>query len=92
VSGAYSITLVSAFVPLAMGLYWIKANSLGALFAVTLGAGGWQFTELYITDPFIPPTLVGLGLSIIGMLLGVFLAEYIHGLRHHRASHRNISA
>lgn len=87
VGGAYSITLVSAFIPLTLGLYWSKANSLGALLAVFAGALGWQITEHYVTDPFIPPTLVGLGLSLVGMLVGVFLAEYIRGLNHHRASH-----
>lgn len=87
VGGAYSITLVSAFIPLTLGLYWKKANSLGALLAVTFGALGWQITEHYAIDPTIPPTLVGLGLSLFGMLLGVFLAEKIRRFNHHRAEH-----
>lgn len=80
VSGAYSITLVSAFVPLVMGLYTIKANSLGALLAIILGASGWQFTELYIVDPFIPATLVGLSLSFIGMIAGIVTEKHLHEL------------
>ncbi|MDO8604088.1 MAG: sodium:solute symporter family protein [bacterium] len=83
VSGAYSITLVSAFIPLVFGLYTHKANSLGALFAIILGAGGWQFTELYVTDPMVPATLVGLGLSFSGMLLGILLEKHIHKVTHH---------
>lgn len=85
IGGAYSITLVSAFVPLALGLYWKRANSLGALLAVFSGALGWQIAKHYTIDPFIPPTIVGLSLSMVGMIVGVLLAEYIHGLSHHRA-------
>lgn len=83
VSGAYSITLVSAFVPLVFGLYWHKANSLGALFAIIFGAIGWQFTEIYVVDPLIPATLVGLGLSFAGMIIGIFAEEHIHKLTRH---------
>lgn len=80
VSGAYSITLVSAFVPLLVGLYSKKANSLGALFAIIFGALGWQFTELYVSDPFVPSILVGLGLSFLGMLIGILGESQIHKL------------
>jgi len=80
VSGAYSITLVSAFVPLVMGLYTDKANSLGALLAVVFGAAGWQFTELYVVDSIVPATLVGLGLSFTGMAIGIFGERQIHKL------------
>lgn len=83
VSGAYSITLVSAFVPLAMGLYTTKANSLGALLAVFLGVIGWQFTEHYVVDPTIPATLVGLGLSLAGMAIGIFSGDKIHKITRH---------
>jgi len=83
VSGAYSITLVSAFIPLVFGLYWHRANNMGALFAIIFGASGWQFTELYVTDPFIPAILVGFGLSFIGMIIGIFAEEHIHKIGHH---------
>ena len=82
VSGAYSITLVSAFVPLVFGLYWHKANSLGALFAIIFGAIGWQFTELYVIDPIIPATIVGLGLSLLGMMTGILTGKHIHKITH----------
>lgn len=77
VSGAYSITLVSAFVPLVVGLYTKKANNLGAILAIALGAGGWQFTALYANDPVIPATLVGLGLSFTGMIIGIFAEKHL---------------
>jgi len=87
VSGAYSISLVSAFVPLVMGLYWKKANSLGALLAVSMGAIGWQYTENFVSDPFIPATIVGLGLSFIGMIAGVLIADQIHRMNHRGKPH-----
>lgn len=80
VSGAYSITLVSAFVPLVVGLYTNKANSLGALLAIIFGATGWQFTELYVIDPVVPSIMVGLGLSFIGMAIGILGEAQIHRL------------
>ena len=83
VSGAYSITLVSAFIPLVFGLYWHRANNMGALFAIIFGATGCQFTELYFTDPFIPAIIVGFGLSSLGMIIGTFAEGYIHKIGHH---------
>lgn len=82
VGGAYSITLVSAFIPLTMGLYTTRANSLGALFAVVLGALGWQFTVHYVPDPVVPATLMGLSLSFLGMLSGILIGENLHRLKH----------
>ncbi|MFZ2831943.1 MAG: sodium:solute symporter family protein [Minisyncoccia bacterium] len=84
VSGAYSITLVSAFVPLVMGLYSKRANSLGALLAIIFGALGWQFTELYVVDSVIPSTLVGLSLSFIGMFVGILGEAHLHKIIGHR--------
>ena len=37
VSGAYQVTLVGAFVPLVMGLYWKRATTQGAIFSVAAG-------------------------------------------------------
>ena len=39
VSGAYQVTLVGAFVPLVMGLYWKRATTQGAIFSVARGRG-----------------------------------------------------
>ena len=40
VSGAYQVTLVGAFVPLVMGLYWKRATTQGAIFSVVAGHRG----------------------------------------------------
>lgn len=77
VSGAYSISLVVAFIPLVFGLYTKKANSLGALFAIILGGSSWQICEHYYADATVPPILVGLGMSLFGMLLGMFIARFV---------------
>ena len=77
VSGAYSITLVTAFVPLVMGLYTRKANSLGALLAIIFGGFSWILVGNYVSDPLIPPALIGLALSFTGMLIGIFAENYI---------------
>ncbi|MEY3427291.1 MAG: Sodium/pantothenate symporter, partial [Pseudomonadota bacterium] len=48
VSGAYQVTLVGAFVPLLFGLYWSKATTQGAIFAIVLGLLAWL---LFLVTP-----------------------------------------
>ncbi len=73
VENAYKITLVGAFVPLAFGLYWKRANTQGALIAIVLGLGSWLFMEIAQPATYWPPQLVGLLCSLVGMLLGSLL-------------------
>ena len=70
VENAYKVTLVAAFVPLAFGVYWSKANSLGALLAVLGGLIVWIGCEILAPEAILPPQLAGLLASIAGMLLG----------------------
>jgi len=70
VESAYKITLVAAFVPLAFGVYWSKANSLGGLLAVVCGLIVWISCEVLAPYSILPPQLAGLLASIAGMLLG----------------------
>ena len=70
VESAYKITLVAAFVPLAFGIYWSKANSLGGLLAVLGGLSVWIGCETLAPNAILPPQLAGLFASIVGMLLG----------------------
>jgi Na+/proline symporter len=70
VESAYKVTLVAAFVPLAFGVYWSKANTLGGLLAVLFGLITWITFELIWPDGTMPPQLAGLCASIIGMLIG----------------------
>ncbi len=70
VEGAYKITLVAAFVPLAFGVYWKRATPLGGLLSVTFGAAVWILCELFMPDALIPPQLAGLLASLTGMIGG----------------------
>jgi Na+/proline symporter len=70
VENAYKVTLVAAFVPLAFGVYWSKANSLGGLLAVVGGLTVWISCEVLSPNAIVPPQLAGLFASIVGMLLG----------------------
>jgi Na+/proline symporter len=70
VESAYKVTLVAAFVPLAFGVYWSKANTLGGLLAVLFGLITWITCELLWPNATLPPQLAGLCASIIGMLIG----------------------
>lgn len=70
VENAYRITLAGAFVPLAAGLFWKRANSFGALWAVVLGLGTWLVLEVLGIDEPVEPQLIGLIASAIGMVFG----------------------
>jgi Na+/proline symporter len=73
VESAYKITLVSAFVPLAFGVYWSRANALGGLLAVVCGLTVWIGCEIFAPLAILPPQLAGLIASITGMLIGGIL-------------------
>jgi Na+/proline symporter len=70
VENAYKVTLVAAFVPLAFGLYWHRATSLGATLAIMLGLATWINLEIMNPNGLVPPQLAGLGMSLAGMIFG----------------------
>jgi solute:Na+ symporter, SSS family len=70
VSGAYQVTLVGAFVPLAFGLYWPRATTQGALFAIVLGLLTWLLFMLTPAGEQFPAQLAGVLASLSGMLIG----------------------
>src|SRR6266404_1623907 len=45
VQNAYTVTLVSAFVPLAAGIFWKRANNPGALLSAALGLAAWFIAD-----------------------------------------------
>jgi Na+/proline symporter len=71
VVSTYKITLVAAFFPLFAGLYWKRATTQGALWAIVAGLTSWLVLELVSqpTDVW-PPQLVGFTMAGIGMLAG----------------------
>jgi solute:Na+ symporter, SSS family len=76
VSGAYSITLVAGFIPLAVGLYSAKANSFGALVSIIAGISMWQYWDHFVTSD-IPGTFIGFTASAAGMLIGTIVGRFI---------------
>ncbi len=84
VENAYKITLVGAFVPLAFGLYWKRANTQGALVSIALGLGSWLLMEWLSPDGIWPPQLIGLLMSVAGMLAGSLSPNLMRS--HHHAS------
>lgn len=76
VSGAYSITLVAGFIPLAAGLYSSRANSFGALVSIVAGMSVWQYWEHFVVSD-IPGTFMGFLASAIGMIVGTLIGRFI---------------
>ena len=85
VSGAYQVPLVGAFVPLTFGLYWKRATTQGAIFALVLGLLTWGlFLATPAGDEF-PAQLAGVLASLTGMLVGSLGPQAIrnaHGSHH----------
>jgi len=73
VQNAYKVTLVSCVAPLVAGIYWKRASATGAGLSVFLGLCSWLIAEAVAADATLPPQLVGLGFSILGMVLGSFI-------------------
>jgi len=108
VENAYKITLAGAFVPLVGGILWKRATTQGALAAIFGGLLSWIMVEVLIasggdTDIYayalvgeegIPPQLIGLAVSALGMIAGSLLPQWVghkmpgrplHELTHHAA-------
>jgi Na+/proline symporter len=70
VSGAYQVTLVGAFVPLVFGLYWARATTQGAIFAIVLGLLTWGIFLATPAGQEFPAQLAGVLASWVGMVGG----------------------
>lgn len=89
VSGAYQVTLVGAFVPLAAGLYWKRATTQGAIFSIVLGLLSWALFLATGASQTVPAQLAGFVMAVVGMLIGSLgpqaLIKNRHG-SHHRVA------
>lgn len=85
VENAYKVTLVLAFVPLVAGLYWPRATTRGAYFAILLGLATWIPLEIWLPEGegFMPPQFAGFLMAILGMLVGSLASPPEHH-KHHR--------
>ena len=96
VESAYKITLAGAFIPLLFGAFWKRATTQGALCATFGGLISWILIEVLVgEESLVPPQLIGLGVSAVGMVAGSLLpqrvglprhAEPAHAHLHHRAA------
>ena len=91
VSSAYQVTLVGAFVPLVMGLYWKRATTQGAVLSLGLGIGVWLLffpqVNKELAEAF-PGQLAGLIAAFVGMVGGSLAPQWMknrHEHEHHVA-------
>jgi SSS family transporter len=72
VSSAYQVTLVGAFVPLVLGLYWKRASTQGAILSLAAGIGTWIvfFPQVSSLGAHFPAQLAGLIAAFAGMIVG----------------------
>ncbi|HZX28476.1 MAG TPA: sodium:solute symporter family protein, partial [Telluria sp.] len=88
VSSAYQVTLVGAFVPLFMGLFWKRATTQGAILSLVLGIGTWilYFPQLTTWGEKFPGQLAGFIAAFIGMFVGSLLPQVLKN-RHEHTHH-----
>jgi Na+/proline symporter len=75
VENAYKVTLVLAFTPLVAGLYWKRATTQGAYWAMGLGVAAWLPMEFIAPEAALPPQFAGFLMSIVGMVAGSLLSK-----------------
>lgn len=89
VSAAYQVTLVGAFVPLLMGLYWKRATTQGAVASIGAGIATWAlfFPQINagLSEAF-PGQLAGLIAAFLGMVVGSLAPQVLRN-RHEAAKH-----
>lgn len=85
VENAYKVTLAGAFVPLVSGAFWKRATTQGALAATIGGLLSWIMIEILIGEASpVPPQLIGLAVSAVGMVAGSLLPQWV-GHKHPQA-------
>src|ERR1051325_10657933 len=82
IQNAYSFTLVAAFVPLAAGIFWKRANNAGAIVSALSGFAGWLAVEWFVNDPALPSPLVGLAFSLLGVVAGSLVPRPVRAPAH----------
>jgi SSS family solute:Na+ symporter len=90
VSTAYQVTLVGAFVPLVMGIYWKRATTQGAICSVAAGIAVWilffpQVGGEKLAEMF-PGQLAGLIAAFAGMIVGSLMPQKLRN-RHEAVKH-----
>jgi solute:Na+ symporter, SSS family len=83
VSAAYQVTLVAAFVPLLMGMYWKRATTQGAIVSIATGLTTWVvfFPQISSFGEHFPGQLAGLIAAFIGMIAGSLAPQFLKDLK-----------
>ena len=86
VSSAYQITLVGAFVPLVVGLYWQRATTQGAIASLAAGIGVWLLFMPQVSSwgEIFPGQLAGLLAGFGGMLIGSLAPQALKNRKEHK--------
>lgn len=84
VENAYKVTLVAAFVPLALGVYWKRATTQGAIVSMLLGLCSWLALEALAGGGQAPawlevwqPQFVGFLVSLSSFVLFSLLPQFM---------------
>lgn len=90
VENAYKVTLSTAFVPLAFGLYWKRATTQGALASIFVGLVVWVVLEILSPEADVPPHFAGMLAGVVAMVLGSLLPQKLARPSHGHAAHLQI--
>ncbi|HUR89572.1 MAG TPA: sodium:solute symporter family protein [Ramlibacter sp.] len=89
VSSAYQVTLVGAFVPLVMGLYWKRSTTQGAIFSLAAGIAVWVLFFPQVggeaLSKMFPAQLAGLIAAFVGMVAGSLAPQVLRNRHEPRA-------
>jgi SSS family transporter len=90
VSAAYQVTLVGAFVPLVMGLYWKRATTQGAIVSLATGIAVWVIFFPQVggeaLSKMFPGQLAGLIAAFAGMIVGSLMPQLLRNRHEPRAA------
>ncbi|MEZ0307514.1 MAG: sodium:solute symporter family protein [Ramlibacter sp.] len=95
VSSAYQVTLVGAFVPLLLGLYWKRATTQGAIFSVVAGVVVWVLFFPQVSGDLskvFPGQLAGLIAAFVGMIVGSLAPQKLRNRQEPRKPMAGITA
>ena len=86
VSSAYQITLVGAFVPLVVGLYWKRATTQGAVASLAAGIGVWVMflPQVSVWGEVFPGQLAGLLAGLVAMVVGSLAPQGLKNRKDHK--------
>ncbi|MFT4173747.1 MAG: sodium:solute symporter family protein [Rhodocyclaceae bacterium] len=79
VENAYKVTLVAAFVPLALGVYWKRSTTQGAVVSMVLGLASWVVLEVSApawTEVWLPH-FVGFLVSLVSFIAFSLLPQWV---------------